>query len=269
MDLPSSTVVLTGATSGIGLAAARRLAGAVGTLILQGPEPQSAVADRLPDGGGVTGVTYLSADFRRLDGVRAAAGRIGELTGGIDVLINNAGIPGAPRRTVTPDGIEATLQVNYLALVLLTELLLERIPAGGRVVNVSSATHRSVSLALDDLGLERSGYSDVRAYAQSKLAIVTYSLWLARELAPRGVQVVSLSPGVISTGLLHAMFGAGGAPVERGAANVVDAATLDLRSGDYVDDGEVVPPSAEARDPAVQARLHAVTAALLGARARA
>jgi NAD(P)-dependent dehydrogenase (short-subunit alcohol dehydrogenase family) len=265
MDLTSATVVLTGATSGIGLAAATRLAGTVPRLVLQGPEPEHAVADRLDAlRGRRAGIAYAQADFRRLDDVRSVAARIGELAGTLDVLINNAGIPGARQRTLSSDGIEATLQVNYLALVLLTEALLPRIPRGGRIVNVSSATHQGVSLALDDLGLERTDYSDVRAYAQSKLAIVTYSRWLARDLEDRGIDVVSLSPGVISTGLLHAMFAAGGAPTERGAQNVIEAARGDLRSGDYVDDGVVVPPSADARDEQVQARLRAATTDLLG-----
>ena len=85
---------------------------------------------------------------------------------------------------MTADGHEATLQVNLLAGALLADRLLPLIPRGGRVVNVSSATHYSASLDLDDLELARGPYSPVRAYARSKLAVVAYSAWLARELAP-------------------------------------------------------------------------------------
>jgi NAD(P)-dependent dehydrogenase (short-subunit alcohol dehydrogenase family) len=132
MGLTSATVVLTGATSGIGLATATGLAGIGPRLFLQGPEPEHAVADRLDVlRRHRAGIAYAQADFRRLDDVRSVAARIGELSGTVDVLINNAGIPGAPQRTLSSDGIEATLQINYLALVLLTEALLPRSRGAG------------------------------------------------------------------------------------------------------------------------------------------
>jgi NAD(P)-dependent dehydrogenase (short-subunit alcohol dehydrogenase family) len=265
------TAVLTGATSGIGQATAERLAPISRTLVLHGPEPEPAVAGALARarvaGGDDLDLRYLSADFRRLDEVRTLAQEIHDAVGSVDLLINNAGIPGASRRTTTDDGIEATLQVNYVAMVLLTRLLLPQMTEGGRIVNVSSATHEMASLDLDDLGMERSGYSAVNAYARSKLAILSHSLRLARELADPGITVVSLSPGVISTGLLHAMFGAGGASLGHGAANVVDAAMRDVPSGTYLDDGEITRPSAEARDERTQEALAAATDQMLHAAA--
>lgn len=266
MRIDGSTIALTGATSGIGLAAARILADRAGRLVLQGPEPEADVRGLLADlRGGRADVRYVPADFTDLAAAAIAADAIADAAGtGLDALVDNAGVPGAPRRTLTADGSERTLQVNYLAMVLLTERLVPHLRRGGRVVTVSSTTHRMAALALEDLDLG-AGYSPVQAYAQSKLAVVTWSAGLARALAPRGVDVVSVSPGVVATGLLHAMFGAGGADATHGAARLVAALELAVPSGSYVDDGELVPPSDEARDPRVQDALARETARRLAA----
>jgi NAD(P)-dependent dehydrogenase (short-subunit alcohol dehydrogenase family) len=254
-----SSVLLTGATSGIGEAAAHLLAVRTETLVVHGPEPEPDVHDLLDRlrRHATADVHYVRADFDSLDEVVALADRVRALVPRLDVLVNNAGRPGAPRRRLSRDGHEATLQTNYLAAVLLTELLLPALD-DGRVVHVASATHEMAALELDDLDLERHPYSPVGAYARSKLGMVAHALWLARE--QHDTQVVSLSPGVISTGLLHAMFQIRGASAEHGARNVVDAATSpQVRSGQYLDDGTATAPSAVARDPAFQAGLHEVT----------
>lgn len=230
------TVVLTGATSGIGRAAAELLAGDTERLVLQGPEDEGAV--------GLPGV-YLPCDFTDLADVVRLAERIRGL-GPIDVLINNAGVPGAPDRVVTTDGHERTLQVNYLALVLLTELLRPALGRDARVVNLASATHSMTSLGLDDIELVR-GYDPVRAYARSKLAIILFTRWWARQQPARPI-AVCLNPGVIATGLLHAMFSAGGSPVERGARNILAAVDAPAEGGEYYDDGALAATSREARD---------------------
>lgn len=244
------TVILTGATSGIGAAAAARLAPVCRRLVLLGPEPEAAVADplaRLREASAGE-VVYVSADFTRLDDVAEAAARLADGPP-IFALINDAGIPGSPARRVTADGHERTLQVNYLALVLLSELLAPAIAPGGRLVNVASATHTMTTLGLDDLELERD-YSPVRAYARSKLAIILYTRWLARTRSS-GPVAVSLNPGVISTGLLHAMFGDIGRPVDQGAAALLAAVDADASGGEYFDEARLTTPSAEARDDAL------------------
>jgi NAD(P)-dependent dehydrogenase (short-subunit alcohol dehydrogenase family) len=149
-----------------------------------------------------------------------------------------------------------TLQTNYLAAVLLTERLLPLL-SPGRIVHVASATHHMADLDPADLDLARGGYSDIAAYARSKLAMIGHALWLAERLRDSGTEVVSISPGVISTSLLHAMFGAGGAPTAHGGRSVVEAAlSPQVESVQYIDDGRPVPPSDLARDPDFQRALH-------------
>jgi short chain dehydrogenase len=174
--------------------------------------------------------------------------------------------PRAPTRTVTGDGNEQTLQVDYLAPVALTSLLLHRLAGQdrARIVNVASATHLSATLDLDDLGLRR-GYSPVTAYAQAKLAVVTYTCWLAGHIPHPGVEAVSVHPGVIATGLLHAMFSIGGASPEGPGRTLVAVAGRSGDNGTYYDETRPADPNPLARDPAVQQRLLDVTRTRLAA----
>lgn len=208
---------------------------------------------------------YVQDDFDDLDQVVALAARVRGLTDTVDVLVNNAGRPGAERRTLSRNGYGATLQTNYLAAFLLTHHLAPVLPSGGRVVHVASATHLSVALDPDDIGLEH-GYSPVRAYATSELGMVAHAVTQTEEWRPDGPQIASISPDVISTRLLHAMFAVRGAAPEHGARNVVDAATRPLpSSGAYIDDGRPADPSAQVQDPGFRRRLHRVTSRFLAA----
>lgn len=242
----SRTIVVTGATSGIGLATAVRLAARADRLILQGPEPEGAVAAPLGQvrAAGTAVIEYVQSDFTTLSNVVAAAGRIAEF-GPIDALINDAGVPGSAQRRVTADGHERTLQVNYLAMVLLTTQLEGSLSDGARIVNLASSTHESATLDLADIELAR-GYSPVRAYARSKLAIVMYTRWLGRH-PQGGTTAVCLQPGVVNTGLLRAMFGSIGTTVARGAESVLAALDVAAEGGEYFDEGRLTPPSREAQ----------------------
>jgi NAD(P)-dependent dehydrogenase (short-subunit alcohol dehydrogenase family) len=244
------TVVLTGATSGIGEATAHRLAAISETLIVLGPEPEEGARRVLTQirGAGPAEVHYVGADFTHLSDVVEAARSIRSLVSTIDLLINNAGVPGAAQRVVTMDGFERTLQVNALAPALLTRLLVPSLADGARIVNVGSSAHRLERFHFDHIDLEH-GYSPVAAYARAKLAMVTWSALLAEELRSMPVSVVALCPGLNDTPLSAAMTGRIGGPPARGAARVLHAAVADVRSGSYLEDDHVVSPSVDATDP--------------------
>ncbi|MFC0526237.1 SDR family NAD(P)-dependent oxidoreductase [Phytohabitans kaempferiae] len=263
--MPSS-IVLTGATTGIGRATALALAHRASPLILHGLEPADEVADllRAVRAGMPAGAElfYFAADFGDLDEAERLVHDIRGVTERVDLLVNNAARPGPPTHTLTGTGNEITFQTNYLAPVVLTTGLLDRVEAG-RIVNVASATHLSASLHLDDLTLARGRYSPAAAYAHSKLALVTYSCWLAAHRPSPSVEVVSVHPGVIATGLLHAMFSVGGDRPEHAADNIVYVAGRHGDNGTYYDERRPEPPNPEAAEPATQDRLHAATLDIL------
>jgi NAD(P)-dependent dehydrogenase (short-subunit alcohol dehydrogenase family) len=262
MNLSESTVMLTGATDGIGLATARLLAPRVRHLVLHGPQPDEEVGRltstlRRSMRGGST-LTYLRADYDELAQVRALAARIADTAERLDILINNAGRAGPPRRTLSIDGNETTLQTNYLAPFLLTTMLRPLLQRGhrSRTVNVASATHLSATLELDDLGLARHEYTPVRAYTQSKLALVTYSCALAKQLGAGPCEAVSLHPGVITTRLLDSLFHMQGDPPAQAAANIVHVASTDEHvNGRYYDEQRPAQPNPTALDTGVQQAL--------------
>jgi NAD(P)-dependent dehydrogenase (short-subunit alcohol dehydrogenase family) len=204
-------------------------------------------------------VDYLHADYGDLRAVLGLARDIARVAPEIDVLINNAGRPGRRQREVTSDGHEATLQVNYLAPVLLTDTLLGSTRLR-RVVDVASATHFGARLDRDDLELQH-GYAGPSAYARSKLALVTYSCWLAARRPD--VEVVSMHPGVIATDLLHAMFSVRGASPESAADNIVEVSGRHGDTGTYYDERRPSAPDPAARDAATQQWLATRTADLL------
>lgn len=251
------TVVLTGATSGIGAATAALLARRTDLLVVHGPERAEQVAELL-NGWRTAGarVEYVSADFSRLDAVVRAAEQIRDLApDGIDLLINNAAVPGAPERRLTGDGFERTLQVNALAPALLTRMLVPALAENARIVNVASSAHRVERFHFDDIDLSH-GYSPVAAYARAKLAMVTWSSLLAEEEAGTSTTVVALCPGLNDTPLSAAMMGHVGGPASHGADRVLFAATApSLPSGSYLEDDRIVPPSAEVTHPDNRARL--------------
>jgi len=171
------TVVITGASSGIGAAAARRFAALGATVAVVGRSPQktAAVAEAI-------GAHPHLADFSRLDAVRELADDLLGRYPRIDVLANNAGGIFASRNT-TADGHEMTFQVNYLAPFLLTNLLLRRLTQGpneGRVVNTASMAYRWGRLDLANLDRSGGRYSGQGAYGGAKLAMLLFTRELAR-----------------------------------------------------------------------------------------
>ena len=193
-DMTGRSVIVTGANSGIGRAAARTLAasGARVVLAVRDVDKGRAAAASMP---GKTEVRPL--DLARLDSVRDF---VAGWEGGVDVLINNAGVM-VPPLSRTAEGFELQFGTNHLGHFALTNLLLERI--GGRVVTVSSNGHRMGSIDFDDLNWERRPYRAWRAYGQSKLANLLFTAELQRRLTAVGSPVLATAahPGYAATNL--------------------------------------------------------------------
>lgn len=192
--LSGQTVVVTGASSGIGAEAARQLHRLGATVA-----PVGRSTERTEKLAAEIGAEPLVADFSRLDDVRRLAERLGELDR-IDVLVNNAGGRWG-RAEITGDGYERTFQVNHLAPYLLTRLLQDKlVDAKARVVTMSSAAHRMGRLNPNDLDSSRH-YGAYSAYGRSKLANILFAAELQRRWGPLGVTSTSLDPGVVATEL--------------------------------------------------------------------
>ncbi len=202
-DLAGTTVVITGANSGIGLAAAEQLAthGAAVTLAVRDRVRGEAAAQRIePLATGQVEVAQL--DLADLASVRDFAKSWSDRhPDGLDVLVNNAGVMAIPRRQ-TVDGFEMQLGTNHLGHFALTGLLADSLNPDARVVTVSSGAHRFGRLNFEDLQSER-GYQKWRAYGQSKLANILFCLELHRRATQAGVPVRSIGvhPGYAATNL--------------------------------------------------------------------
>jgi NAD(P)-dependent dehydrogenase (short-subunit alcohol dehydrogenase family) len=194
-DLTGRTVIITGANSGIGRAAAAALAGAGARVVLavRDTDKGRTAAAAMP---GAVEVRRL--DLASLDSVREFAAAAGN--GDVELLINNAGVM-IPPLSRTADGFELQFGTNHLGHFALTNLLLGRVT--GRVVTVSSAAHRAGSIDFDDLNWERKPYKAWRAYGQSKLANLLFTAELQRRLTAAGSTVLATAahPGYASTNL--------------------------------------------------------------------
>jgi len=280
-------VIITGATGGIGLAAAQGLARRGGRLsIVARSEPRAAAATQLitAAGGAGTEVEVLTADLSSQASIRELAAEILARHPRVDVLINNAGAVNSYRR-LTVDGLELTWAVNHLAPFLLTTLLLDRIRASApaRIITTSSGAHRGVHIPFDDINAERGlGAGGFTRYGQTKLANILFTAELARRLEGSGVTANCFHPGFVRTGFNRnnsgfMRFGMSLASPfarspQKGAETLVwlaDSAEVSSESGGYFMDRKRRQPSEAARDMLAARRLWELSEEQTGDRAAA
>jgi NAD(P)-dependent dehydrogenase (short-subunit alcohol dehydrogenase family) len=206
-DLTGTTAVVTGANSGIGLETAAALAAAGARVILacRNDTKGEAAAEVIRERHSAAELDIVRIDTADLDSVRTAATDILDRTNRLDLLVNNAGVAWPPY-ALTPQGVEMQLATNFLGHFALTGLLLDRLQAApaARVVSLTSLAHHLGRLRLDDLALARR-YQPFAAYAQSKLAVVSFTIELQRRLdkARSPMRALTAHPGGSRTELLR------------------------------------------------------------------
>jgi NAD(P)-dependent dehydrogenase (short-subunit alcohol dehydrogenase family) len=271
-------VVITGGTSGIGLAGAKRLAalGAQLAIVARSEARAAAAVAEITAAAGASApvADVLIADLASQAAVRRLGDEILERYPGVDVLINNAGAVYSTRQ-LTVDGIEQTWAVNHLAPFLLTTLLLERSQASpqARVITTSSGAHHGAHIPFEDLDAER-GYASLGfgRYGETKLANILFTAELARRLQDTGVTANCFHPGFVGTGfnsnnggLMRLAMQAArlfARRHEQGAETLVwlaDSTEVAGVSGGYFVDRHQVSPSAAARDVESARRLWQVS----------
>jgi NAD(P)-dependent dehydrogenase (short-subunit alcohol dehydrogenase family) len=263
-----TTVLLTGATDGLGRAVAERLAASGVTLLLHGRNAGRLAAVASSVGGARTFV----ADLASLDEVRALAAAVLAGTDRLDVLVNNAGVgsglPAGRSRASSKDGYELRFAVNYLAPFLLTQSLLPllRASAPARIVHVASLGQHPLDFG--DLMLER-GYTGQRAYRQSKLAQIISGFELAGRLPAAEVTVNSLHPATfMPTKIVLEEHGSSIDELETGIAatvRVISDPALAGVTGRFFDRQRDARADDQAYDPAARAELWHRSLVLTGA----
>jgi retinol dehydrogenase 12 len=277
-SMKGKTVLITGATGGIGFYTARELARVGANVLLHGRSAERGyvAVDTIKQEVPGAEVTFLQADLGSLAEVRTLAADVLHLAPKLDVLINNAGVV-QDRRSVTVDGFETTFAVNHLAPFYLTHLLLERMKASSpsRIITVASSAHQGMKIKFEDLNAELS-YSGGIVYSRTKLANVLFAIELARRLQGTSVTSNCLHPGAVRSGfangesgmvgMTYKLFGRFFLSPEEGAKTSIYAASapeLANTTGQYFFKSRAILPSRQARDPSVAKRLWKETEAML------
>jgi NAD(P)-dependent dehydrogenase (short-subunit alcohol dehydrogenase family) len=268
MTASSRTVLITGSTDGVGRYVAERLAAQGWRVIVHGRDRTrgEAVVERIAQQGGEA--RLLVADLSSLAEVRSLAEAVRADGDGLDALVNNAGIgTSGAKRELSVDGFELRFAVNYLAGFLLTRLLLPMLMSrkSARIVNVSSAGQQAIDFS--DVMLTR-GYSGVRAYCQSKLAQILFTVDLAKDLAGQNVTVNCLHPATYMDTTMVRLSGAQPiSTVEQGGAAIlqlVDSPPLAGKSGLYFNGMQESRADRQAYDEEARRRLRALSFDLVG-----
>lgn len=253
--IDQQTILITGATDGLGRALAAELAAEGATILVHGRDDRRGEATLQEIGGKAS---WYRADLSSLAETRALAEAVRADHPRLDVLVNNAGIGVDGPRRESADGHELTFQVNYLSGYLLTRLLLPTLTASApaRIVNVSSLGQQAIDF--DDVMITR-GYSGTRAYCQSKLAQILFTLDLAAELAGTGVTANALHP---ATYMPTKMVSSPISTLEEGVRathRLVTDPALDAVSGRFFDGLQEARANAQAYDSDARARLKALS----------
>ncbi|MGY4235983.1 NAD(P)-dependent dehydrogenase (short-subunit alcohol dehydrogenase family) [Bradyrhizobium sp. USDA 4449] len=271
MDMRGKTVLITGSTDGVGRYVASRLAAEGARVLIHGRDAERARAliDEIVKAGDVA-PTFYQADLSSMAGTRELARAVTRDHARLDVLVSNAGIGSqsdGPQRQESRDGHELRFAVNYLSGFLLVHLLMPLLKAAvpSRIVNVASLGQHPVDF--DDVMITK-GYSGTRAYAQSKLSQIMFTIDLAEELKDAGITVNALHP---ATYMNTTMVRAGGiAPlstVEQGGAailHLIEGDDVTGRSGLFFDGMNEARANPQAYDADARRRLRALSLKLTG-----
>jgi NAD(P)-dependent dehydrogenase (short-subunit alcohol dehydrogenase family) len=271
MKLEGKTALVTGSTDGVGRVVAKRLAALGVRVLVHGRDlerGQGLLSELRAEG--YEDADFLQADLSSLAEARKLAEAVAASEQRLDILVNNAGIGSggaAGQRATSQDGFELRFAVNYLAGFLLTRLLLPKIlsSAPARIVNVASLGQ--APLDFDDVMITR-GYSGTRAYSQSKLSQIMFTIDLAEELAGMGVTVNSLHPATYMNTTMVRQSGATPiSTVDEGAdaiMHLIVSRGLEGRGGMFFDRQREARANAQAYDKAARARLKELSLRLTG-----
>ncbi|XP_022778665.1 retinol dehydrogenase 13-like [Stylophora pistillata] len=247
------TILITGATDGIGLATSKKLVSLGHHLLLHGRnlEKLEHVREELSDLTNTLSIETYVADLSHMEDIEQLAKAISDKHTTLDVLINNAGVYKSPTST-TQEGLDIRFAVNTIAPYLLTKRLLPLLNASGRIINLSSAAQSPVDLkALSG----HTQLSDREAYAQSKLAITMWSRHMADSIKGNGPAIIAVNPGsLLGSKMVKEAFGIKGGDINIGAEILIRAALSEefaSASGHYFDNdsGKFAAPYPDALDP--------------------
>jgi NAD(P)-dependent dehydrogenase (short-subunit alcohol dehydrogenase family) len=266
-DIREKTVLITGATSGIGKATLMDLAKSGATVIFTARNVNKAegVLKEAKEISNNDRIDYFEVDLSSFKSLTNFVKNFKEKYDKLDVLINNAGTWNL-RLTLTEEGIEKTFMVNYLAPFYLTHsllpILLENIPS--RIINVSSAMHKGGKINFDDIEM-RKHYNGIQSYSNTKLMVLMFTKELAKRLEDKGVYAFAVHPGLVKTGLfsnfpkpIRDLFLMGARTPEKGAETSIylaKAEGVEELTGSYFADTKPIPYLPIADDPAIRQKL--------------